>query len=103
MTPEPYAAVDSGTLIIIDPCYLAQILDLTAEQKRNWDDAWFNGESKAGDIDTLPVAHAAKGLILCVGDDGWYSTKRIANFLLHPKLRERWNDDGEPWDCEDDH
>ena len=36
----PFAAVDSGTLVVIDPCYLTELLDLTPEQEAKWNRYW---------------------------------------------------------------
>ena len=83
----PFAAVDSGTLLVIDPCYLSEMLNLTPEQQADWNSVWMKASEKASrkGIVSIPLPGFAEGLILAVGDDGFYSKERIAAFLLKNK------------------
>jgi len=77
----PFAAVDSGTLVVIDPCYLTELLDLTPEQEAKWNRYWPLKED-GDDVESFSGGGFTNGLVLRVGDDGYYSKERLAAFLL---------------------
>jgi|SRR5579884_3203295 len=82
-TDKPRASVDSGTLLIIDPCYLHGLLNLTPEQEEAWKTLWFAASDKKGPVVQLSDGKFKQcGLILNeFGGDGCFTAEEIVHFL----------------------
>ena len=73
--------VDSATLLIIDPCYLADLLQLTPEQTAAWDAKWIPTANSQG-ISSIHIAGNANAIVLSdFGGDGIFTPRQVAWFL----------------------
>jgi len=81
-TKPPRAGVDSGMLLVIDPCYLKQLLNLTSEQEAAWTARWLPIANDMEYLAGIHVAHNATAiLVTCPDGDGIYSPEQVASFL----------------------
>jgi hypothetical protein len=81
---EPRVAVDSGTILIVDPCYLETLLELTPEQSEKWHERC-QAIVDRGDREMtgMFVSGRATCVLLSTPDgDGIFDPNQVAKFLL---------------------